>query len=239
MTAAETTPRGGSGEMFDRIAGHYDRLNRTLSFGLDRGWRRRTVDALGIEGGERVLDLATGTADLAIEIAGRHPEVAVVGLDPSEGMLEIGRQKVAKAGFNGRIELLRGDAGALPFEDRRFERVAIAFGIRNVPARARALEEICRVLAPGGRLAILELAEPDGGPLAVLARLYVHQVVPRIGAFFGSPREYGYLPESIAAFPRPDAFKLELAAAGFERIGSERLSFGAALLFTAERRGGA
>ncbi|MCK6552357.1 ubiquinone/menaquinone biosynthesis methyltransferase, partial [Myxococcota bacterium] len=164
----------GTGAMFDRIAGRYDFLNRVISLGLDLRWRRLAIDALDVGTSSKVLDLATGTADLAIEVAKRGAEVHVVGLDPSPKMLEVGRVKLAERALDRRVELVLGDAAALPFEDASFDRVSMAFGIRNMPDRPKVLAEIARVLRPGGRLAILELSTPERGLLASAARIHIH-----------------------------------------------------------------
>lgn len=223
----------GSGAMFDGIAPRYDLLNRLISFGLDRGWRRALLDSLGTPC--RVLDVATGTGDVALALAHRHPQAAVVGLDPSVGMLEVARRKVAAAGLGERIELVEGDAQAMDFPGASFDACCIAFGIRNVPDRAAALAEMTRVLRPGGVLAVLELSEPQGGAMAALARFHVHQVVPRVGALLSGADAYRYLRRSIAAFPPADAFVAMLGEAGLEQARARRLSFGTAHLFTARR----
>lgn len=239
MGGAETTGAGdarlGSGAMFDAIASRYDRVNRIVSLGLDQGWRRRTVAALGVPQGGRVLDLATGTADLAIAIAEAHPTADVVGSDPSRNMLAIGRTKVTARQLDGRVVLEEADAVALPYPDESFDGVSMAFGIRNVPDRPRALREALRVLRPGGRLAILELSEPRAGALAHLARFHVHTVVPTVGAWLSGAREYRYLERSIAAFPPADEFVQTIAEAGFEDARAEGLTFGVVHLYTARR----
>src|SRR5215471_6723981 len=132
-TASKSAPREGSGAMFDGIAARYDLVNRVISLGIDQSWRKKTVRALELAAGHRVLDLATGTADLAIQVAQTEPNLSVVGLDPSAKMLDVGREKVTRAGLSSRLELVQGDAQALPFEDDSFHSVCIAFGIRNVP----------------------------------------------------------------------------------------------------------
>ena len=172
----------GSGRMFDGIARRYDLLNRVNSLGLDQGWRRRLVAALELQPGQRVLDLATGTADLPLAFVRHQSDLSVVGLDPSVGMLEVGRKKVSAAGQEARIELVEGDAQALPYDDHTFDRISMSFGIRNVPDRAQALREMARVLKPGGRLAILELARPGRGLMGALARLHMQYFVPVMGA---------------------------------------------------------
>jgi len=230
-------PPGGSGAMFDAIAPRYDLLNRILSLGIDQGWRRRTVEALRLSAGHRVLDLATGTADLALQIAARHPGVSLVGLDPSPGMLAIGHAKVDRAGLAGRISLVEGDAEQLPFADGSFDGVCMAFGIRNVPHRPRALAEMARVTRPGGRVAILELGEPPPGVLGSLARFHVHRVVPTLGALLSGAREYRYLEQSIARFPPPDEFAALLRRAGLRDVVARPLTFGVCCLFSATSAG--
>jgi demethylmenaquinone methyltransferase / 2-methoxy-6-polyprenyl-1,4-benzoquinol methylase len=224
--------------MFDRISGRYDLLNRVLSLGLDRGWRRRLVDSLELRPGARVLDLATGTGDVALTLLRRHPGIEVVGLDPSRRMLELARTKLTR-GEARRCRLSEGVAEALPFPDRAFDAVTLAFGIRNVPERERALRDIARVLRPGGRLGILELAEPRGGWSAPLSRFWVRSVVPRVGAMLASAEEYRYLERSMTAFPAPAQFARMLEEAGLEVLGVESLGLGACTLFVAERPKGA
>lgn len=228
----ELVPRGGSGEMFDLIARRYDFLNRVLSMGVDQGWRRKTVQALALPAAARVLDLATGTADLAIQIARRHPDATVIGLDPSRNMLDVGRTKLA--GLDGRVRLDEGDAQALPHDDDTFDGVTIAFGIRNVPDRARALREMARVTRPGGRVAILELSEPRGGLIGPLARFHIRVLVPRIGGWLSGSREYRYLQESIAAFPAPADFAALMAESGLRVLEVRPLTFGVCCLYVAE-----
>ncbi|MFO0712852.1 MAG: bifunctional demethylmenaquinone methyltransferase/2-methoxy-6-polyprenyl-1,4-benzoquinol methylase UbiE [Sandaracinus sp.] len=215
---ATSGPSLGSGEMFDRIARRYDLLNRVLSMGIDHGWRRRTADSLGIESSERpeVLDLATGTGDLALAIARRHPRARVRGTDPSRNMLAIGIEKVRRARLDDRVSLEAGDAQEIALADESVDAVTIAFGIRNVPDRRRALAEMARVTRPGGRVAILELGEPRRGILGPFARFHIRHVVPQLGALLSGAKEYRYLQRSIAAFPEPEAFAEMMSAVGLE-----------------------
>lgn len=224
--------------MFDRIARRYDLLNRVLSLGIDQRWRRRTVGAVagnGWRSGGRVLDLATGTGDLALLIARSHPGVQVDGVDPSRRMLWEARAKVRSAGLEGRVRLVVGDAEALPYPDATFDAATIAFGIRNVPDRARGLREMRRVTRPGGRVAVLELSEPGGGVMGRLARFHVHTLVPRIGALLSGEREYRYLQSSIAAFPPAAEFSDMLRDAGLAVVGVHPLTLGVCHLYVAER----
>ncbi|MBM4358884.1 MAG: ubiquinone/menaquinone biosynthesis methyltransferase [Deltaproteobacteria bacterium] len=244
MTTETTTDlvstRDGSGAMFDRIAPRYDLLNRLMSLGLDASWRRRLVrsllqgDVASSEAGLlEVLDVATGTADVAITIAKAHPGARVVGLDPSREMLAVGRRKVTTDELDPRVSLIEGDAQKLPFEDGRFAASCISFGIRNVPDRLLGLREMRRVTRPGGRVVVLELNEPERGWLAPFARLHVHHIVPRMGAWLSGSKEYRYLQRSIQAFPAPDAFAAMMVSVGLTMESTTSLGFGSAHLFVA------
>ncbi|HWO22136.1 MAG TPA: ubiquinone/menaquinone biosynthesis methyltransferase [Kofleriaceae bacterium] len=242
-------PALGSGQMFDRIAHRYDFCNRVLSLGLDRGWRRRTVRALHLSSGgqPRVLDVATGTGDLAIDIARACPGATVIGLDPSAGMLEIAARKVARRGLGERVTFVTGDAQALPYGSCELDAATIAFGIRNVPDRAAALRELSRVVRPGGRVAVLELGEPSGeaAPGAPLvsrvarrvfggaARFHCRTIVPRLGALLSGAREYAYLQRSVGAFPPAAEFAALMERSGLDVVDIQPLTFGACTLFVA------
>jgi demethylmenaquinone methyltransferase/2-methoxy-6-polyprenyl-1,4-benzoquinol methylase len=237
MTTATKTATGsreGSGAMFDGIAHRYDLVNRVISLGIDQSWRKKTVSSLELKPGARVLDLATGTGDLAIMVARTHPEVTVVGVDPSAKMLEVGQKKLAEAGLTERIVLQVGDAQALEFADRTFDGLCIAFGIRNVPDRLQGLREMARVTKAGGRVAILELSEPRGGLLGPLARFHVHSVVPAVGALLSGAKEYQYLQKSIAAFPPASQFEALMVEAGLRIVASTSLTFGVCHLYVGE-----
>jgi demethylmenaquinone methyltransferase / 2-methoxy-6-polyprenyl-1,4-benzoquinol methylase len=226
-------PALGSGAMFDKIAARYDAMNRVLSLGLDRGWRRRTVRALALGDRPRVLDLATGTGDLAIDIARRHPDARVIGLDPSHEMLAVAQRKLERRRLADRVELVSGDAQHLPYQDGEMDAVTIAFGIRNVPDRPQALREMARVVRRGGRVAILELGEPRRGFMARLARFHTRHVVPRLGALLSGSREYRYLQRSIAAFPPSAEFAALMDRAGLRVLEVVPLTFGVCTLYVA------
>jgi demethylmenaquinone methyltransferase/2-methoxy-6-polyprenyl-1,4-benzoquinol methylase len=226
-------PAFGSGAMFDKIAARYDAMNRVLSFGLDRGWRRRTVRALQLGESPRVLDLATGTGDLAVDIARMHPGATVIGLDPSREMLAIAQRKLAGRGLADRVTLVRGDAQCLPYRSCEMDAATIAFGIRNVPDRLAALREMARVVRPGGRIAVLELGEPRRGLLARAARFHTRHVVPRLGALLSGAREYRYLQRSIAAFPPSAEFAALMERAGLHVIEVAPLTFEVCTLYVA------
>ena len=233
---SDVLAKDGSGAMFDGIAARYDLVNRVISLGVDQSWRRKTVRALRLGPSHRVLDLATGTADLAIQVARAEPTVLVVGLDPSAKMLDVGRLKVQARALEGRLELVQGDAQALPFADASFDSVCIAFGIRNVPDRQRALCEMARVTRPEGRIAILELSEPRAGWLGALARFHIHRVVPYVGALLSGVKEYQYLQRSIAAFPPASDFAKLMDGANLEVLHVYPLTFGVCHLYVAKPR---
>jgi demethylmenaquinone methyltransferase/2-methoxy-6-polyprenyl-1,4-benzoquinol methylase len=232
---APTTPtvRDGSGQMFDAIAPRYDLLNRVISLGVDQRWRRKTVAALALREGATALDVATGTGDLALLIANTLSGVTVLGVDPSEKMLAMGRKKVAARGHADRIRLELGVAESLPYANRSVDGVCIAFGIRNVVERGDALSEMARVTRPGGRIAVLELSEPSGGLVGPFARFHVHTVVPWVGSLLSGASEYRYLQRSIAAFPPPEEFAKLMESSGLRVLSVERLTFGVCHLYVA------
>ena len=243
-TSALVSPALGSGAMFDRIARRYDFCNRVLSLGLDRSWRRSAVRSLRLapEARSRVLDVATGTGDLAIDIARACPGADIIGLDPSTKMLEIAGRKVLRRGLAERVTFVTGDAQQLPYRDCELDAATIAFGIRNVPDRAAALRELARVVRPGGRIAVLELNEPAAGDptggvarraLGAAARFHCRHVVPRLGALLSGEREYAYLQRSVAAFPPPAQFAEVMRGAGLTVVDVQPLTFGACTLFVA------
>lgn len=221
---------GGSGQMFDRIAVRYDMVNRIMTFGIDQRWRRRTVDALQCQPGARVLDLATGTADLAILAAHRIADATVIGIDPSLAMMAVGQTKLRRLGLDKRVSLQSGDACHIDLPNASVDGVTMGFGIRNVSDRAKALREIARVLKPGARVCILEATEPQGW-LGLGARLHMRVVVPRVGALLAAAPEYRYLQQSVAAFPTPSRFGEIMEGSGLRVVAIEALLFGVAHLF--------
>ena len=221
----DSPPRRGDAEfagqvntMFDRISGVYDRMNRVMTAGLDRTWRRRAADRAEIGPGDRVLDLCCGTGDLAIEIADRvGPGGEVIGADFSEPMLEIARQKSPAEGGNA-VSFVNADALELPFEDHSFDALTIAFGARNLADLDRGLAEMRRVLRPDGRLVILEITQPRRQPLKGFFALWFDRLVPLFGRVAGDPAAYSYLPDSVRSFPDADALADRLVSAGFDRV---------------------
>jgi demethylmenaquinone methyltransferase / 2-methoxy-6-polyprenyl-1,4-benzoquinol methylase len=223
--------------MFDAIAGRYDFLNHLLSAGIDRRWRRRAIASLRLTGGERVLDLCTGTADLAIAAMRARPAAArVVGVDFAAAMLRVGRDKLVRQRLDDRVTLVRGDATRIPAAARAVDAITIAFGIRNVEQVTLACAEMHRVLKPGGRLAILEFAVPTTPALSTIYLWYLRHLLPRIGrAISRHDAAYGYLPASIGAFTAPEEFVTLLRQAGFLDVDAVRLTFGAVVLYVARR----
>jgi demethylmenaquinone methyltransferase / 2-methoxy-6-polyprenyl-1,4-benzoquinol methylase len=223
--------------MFEAIAPRYDFLNHLLSAGIDRLWRRRAIRSIGLTGRERVLDLCTGTADLAIAAHQARPGAAlVVGVDFAAAMLAIGAQKIRRAGLGRAITLVRGDAMRIPVADRAVDAVTVAFGIRNVEDPEAACRDIARVLKPGGRLVILEFAVPTTLLFRTVYLSYFRHILPRIGrAISGHDAAYDYLPASVGAFASPDAFMDLLRKHGFRDVSADSLTFGSVFLYKAKR----
>jgi demethylmenaquinone methyltransferase/2-methoxy-6-polyprenyl-1,4-benzoquinol methylase len=223
--------------MFDAIARRYDFLNHLLSGGIDRRWRRQAVASLRLTGRERVLDVCTGTADLAIASRTAQPAArSVVGVDFARAMLDVGREKLRRRGLADRIQLARADAMRLPLADRSVDAVTIAFGIRNVEQPAVACAEMHRVLVPGGRLAILEFTVPTTWPFRTIYMAYFTRVLPRLGRLVsGHDAAYDYLPASVGTFARPDEFVALLRGVGFADVVARKLTFGTVILYTACR----
>ncbi|MEW6352497.1 MAG: bifunctional demethylmenaquinone methyltransferase/2-methoxy-6-polyprenyl-1,4-benzoquinol methylase UbiE [Thermodesulfobacteriota bacterium] len=218
-------------EMFDRIAPYYDGTNKILSLGLDRYWRRRAVTRLAPSAGHEYLDLGCGTGDIALEMLRTQPNCRVTGIDPSEGMLELGRRKVSDAGLDTAITLVKADALALEFPDDSFDAAITAFCLRNITDRRRAVEEIHRVVRPGGSLVILELTEPGGPLMKPLFRVYTNVVFPLVTGLMSSIPAYRYLAASMAHFPKPDSIASTMAQAGFADTEFSFLTFGIVTLF--------
>ena len=239
MTDVSKSPARIAG-MFDAIAGRYDFLNHVLSAGIDRRWRTRAIRSLRLTGRERILDLCTGTADLAIEAMDARPPAAhVVGIDFAGAMLAIGREKVAARALQPSIALVRGDAAWIPIAEESVDAVTIAFGIRNVHDMPEAMREIFRVLKPGGRLAILEFAVPTLPGFKQLYMWYVRHVLPQVGrAISRHEGAYKYLQASIEAFSTPAEFVTILRQTGFVDVRPVQLMLGSVFLYEARRGSG-
>ena len=220
--------------MFDAIAPRYDLLNHLLSAGIDRRWRAAAIRSLQLTGIETLLDICTGTADVALAARRSRGAARVVGIDFSGAMIVLGLRKVRAAGEASRIALLRGDAMRLPAADRSVDAVSVAFGIRNVQQPAVACAEMARVLRPGGRLAILEFGVPRIPGIRPLYLWYFTHILPLVGrAISGHNAAYSYLPASVGTFAPPAEFVETLSRAGFTDIGANPLTFGIVYLYTA------
>ena len=222
-------------KMFSDIAPRYDLLNRLLSCGQDRYWRKRAVARLSPQAGERFLDIATGTADVALEIIRKVPKgaVQVVGMDFSEKMLELAQQKIDRQDKAHSIQLKSGSAENLPFEDNSFDGTTTAFGVRNFSDVRQALSEMHRVIKPGGRCVILEFALPRNPVFKALYRFYFELLLPKVGRLISRhPSAYTYLPKTVAAFPVRKEFSSLMQQAGFMNVTLKELTFGTVILYT-------
>jgi demethylmenaquinone methyltransferase/2-methoxy-6-polyprenyl-1,4-benzoquinol methylase len=226
--------------MFDAIAPRYDLLNHVLSAGIDRRWRARAIRSLALTGRETLLDVCTGTADVALEARRGGSRAAhaarVVGVDFAPAMLAFGRRKVLDAREDSRIALVRGDAANLPVGDGTVDAVTVAFGIRNVEKPHLACAEMARALRRGGRLAILEFGVPRIPGISTLYLWYFKYLLPRVGRIVsGHTAAYSYLPASVGTFPPPPAFMAILEQAGFINVRADSLTLGIVYLYTAEK----
>ncbi len=223
--------------MFDSIAGNYDALNHILSLDIDRIWRKKALKQIvDAPAPVQVLDLACGTGDFSIAIAKALAEGHVTGVDLSEGMLAVMRDKVGKAGLNEMISIEEGDGENLRFPDNTFDRVTIAFGIRNFEDRPKGLREMLRVLKPGGRLVILELSRPENKVIRWFYDLYFLHILPKIGGkVSGDKAAYAYLPASVAAFPGKKEFTTTMREAGFRNVTHKAFTLGICRMYTGEK----
>lgn len=223
-------------KMFDDIAPTYDRLNHMLSLDIDRLWRRRVVRIVRRTGAKRILDLATGTGDLAIDLARRIRGSSIYGMDISHEMLEEARRKTRRIGLDERIVLEEGDAERIPLPDGSVDAATVAFGIRNFEHPELCLSELLRTIKPGGTLVILEFSNPSNPLIGWLYRIYSHKVLPAIGSMVShNRRAYEYLPASVDEFPAPERFSRILEQAGFEDVHPRSQSCGIAHIYTARR----
>lgn len=223
-------------EMFGTIAPRYDFLNRLLSFGIDRRWRTKAVQLLKYHESSRILDVATGTGDVALEIA-RHtpPSVNITGADFCSEMVELGQVKVAESPYAGRIDFKVAPCEDLPFPDNTFDSITIAFGIRNVVDRRLGLAEMWRVLAPGGRMIILEFSTPRSQLFRQIYYFYFKNLLPMIGGLFSRYNAYKYLPDSVLEFPSQEEFARMIAETGFKNVQVLELTFGIASIYSGDK----
>ena len=230
-------PKGEQVErMFDSIAHSYDRLNHLLSFGIDRGWRRKTIDAMQPLPHDEILDVATGTGDFALLACRRLQPQRLVATDISEGMMQVGREKVVQAGLDDVIRFQREDCQALSFADASFDAVTVAYGVRNFPDLDRGLREMWRVLRPGGHAVILELTAPRRFPMKQLFWVYSHAVMPLLGRLLSKDRSaYTYLPRTMEAFPQGEVMEGILRKAGFGDVTFKRYTFGLSTMYLARK----
>jgi demethylmenaquinone methyltransferase / 2-methoxy-6-polyprenyl-1,4-benzoquinol methylase len=218
-------------QMFDNISGNYDFLNHFLSMGIDKGWRKKVVRMADENKPKTILDVATGTADLAIALAALKPE-KITGIDISAGMLRVGDSKIQKKELNNMITLIQGDSEALPFDDATYDLVTVAFGVRNFEHLEKGLSEIFRVIKPGGKLLVLEFSQPESFPFKQIYRIYFKHILPRVGRWVSKdPAAYTYLPESVDAFPYGQAFLDKLREVGFSKNKARKVTFGIASIY--------
>lgn len=221
-------------QMFDAISPKYDLLNRLFSLGIDQGWRRKVIRMVGEEPVGSLLDVATGTADLAIMAASKARHV--MGIDISEGMLKHGRTKVDQRGLTQRITLQQADSTELPFADATFDAITVAFGVRNFEDLSKGLREMIRVLKPGGRIFILEFSKPQRAPMKQLFRFYFHTIMPFVGRIVSKDNSaYTYLPQSVDAFPEGARFLQLLNEAGAQGPTAIPLTGGIATIYAARK----
>jgi demethylmenaquinone methyltransferase/2-methoxy-6-polyprenyl-1,4-benzoquinol methylase len=222
-------------QMFDNIAFRYDFLNHFLSMGIDNFWRRKAISKIKHIKTGTVLDVATGTGDLAITTA-KRTKLDIVGIDLSENMLSIGREKIIKKGFAQRIKLQQGDSESIQFPDANFEAITVAFGVRNFENLDKGLSEMYRVLKPGGKVVVLEFSKPKYFPVKQIYYFYFRKILPFIGRFISKDRAaYTYLPESVESFPDGKNFLVHLSNVGFVENTCKSMTFGIVNLYTGSK----
>lgn len=222
-------------QMFDTISGNYDNLNRVISFGIDVKWRKKVLKIVSDSKPKTILDIATGTGDLAILMAQSKAE-KIIGLDISAGMLEVGRKKVEEKKLSNKIELILGDSENMPFEDNYFDAITVGFGVRNFENLEKGFAEILRVLKPNGVFVILETSVPDKTPYKQGYRFYTKNILPIIGKLFSKDNSaYGYLSESAAAFPYGEALNNILRKIGFIDVVAMPQTFGVATIYSSKK----
>ncbi len=220
-------------QMFDKVSTNYDFLNRLLTFGIDVSWRKKVVKIVENHQAKKILDIATGTGDLAIMLAKINTE-KVIGLDISEGMLKVAKKKIDQLHLNEKVEMVLGDSEELPFEDHFFDAITVGFGVRNFEDLEKGLNEIYRVLKPNGTFVVLETSQPTSFPIKQGYTFYSKYVIPTVGKIFSKDKKaYDYLPESAAVFPYGDAFNNILLKTGFNTSTVYPQTFGIATIYQA------
>lgn len=222
-------------QMFDKISGNYDGLNRVISFGIDVKWRKKVIKLVEATNPVSVLDIATGTGDLAISLA-KTGASEIIGLDISEGMLSVGRKKIAAENLSEKIKMVQADSEALPYEDDSYDAITVAFGVRNFENLEKGLAEIFRVLKPNGLFVVLETSVPKSFPYKQGYKFYSTTLLPVIGELFSKDKDaYSYLSESAAAFPYGEQFNNILRKIGFTNVEDKPQTFGVATIYTASK----
>ena len=223
-------------KMFDNISSKYDFLNHFLSFGIDHIWRRKTIRLMQSENPKVILDVATGTGDLAFAAYKKLNPEKIIGLDLSNGMLEVGRKKIKKKKLEDKLEFVQGDSENLPFDDNFFDAVMVSFGVRNFENLNMGLKEIFRVLKPSGKIYVLEFSKPKKFPIKQLFSFYSKAILPILGSFISNDKSaYHYLPASVDAFPEADIFTNELDQVGFLNSTYQELSGGISSIYMAKK----
>lgn len=223
-------------QMFDTISGNYDGLNRVISFGIDVKWRKKVLKLVADKNPKTILDIATGTGDLAILMA-QTSAAEIIGADISEGMMEVGRKKVDERGLDSKIKLVYGDSENLPFQDDYFDAITVAFGVRNFETLEKGLAEILRVLKPGGIFVILETSVPTKSPYKQGYNIYSKYLLPLIGRLFSKDRSaYAYLSESASVFPHGEELNNILRKIGFIEVKNMPQTFGVATIYSASKQ---
>lgn len=222
-------------KMFNNISHRYDFLNHLLSLGIDKIWRKKAIGVLKPIHPKKILDVATGTGDFAIQSLELNPD-KIIGIDISDGMLEVGRKKISSKNLSDKIELVRGDSENIPYSQNKFDAVTVAFGVRNFENLTKGLSEIRRVLRPGGMVVILEFSKPSLFPFKQLYQFYFRFILPRVGSLVSSDKAaYTYLPKSVEAFPDGEDFLRILQDVGFKNTQCSSLTFGISTIYIATK----
>jgi demethylmenaquinone methyltransferase / 2-methoxy-6-polyprenyl-1,4-benzoquinol methylase len=232
-TASKLSKKAQVADMFNNIAGRYDFLNHFLSMGIDKGWRKKAIAEVAAMQPKAILDVATGTADMAIAAAALQPQ-KITGIDIADQMLEVGRKKIKAQNLQQVITLQTGDSESMPFETGAYDVVMCAYGVRNFEHLEAGLTEMCRVMRAGGKVVILEFSHPSGFPVKQLYQFYFRYILPTLGKMVSKhSRAYTYLPESVMAFPEGGKFCAILNRCGFKNATARPLTFGITTLYTA------